>query len=143
MPALDAQCRVLHGAEIDSPLLARDGGRRLEGGAEHERHAVRNSPEDAAAVIGLGDDAAIVHAEGVVGLAAAHGAQREARAEFQALDGRDAENDGGNAVLHSVKYGIAQSGRETEHSTFHNAAKRISLRFRRRDSGLHLLPCRF
>ena len=85
--------------ERDRFLRSADGRRRLDADAQRERHTGGDAAEDAAGTVRLRDDAAVLHAEGVVVFASAQARSAEACAELHALDGGDAEQRrGGEAV---------------------------------------------
>ena len=90
-------------------------------------------------MVGLRHDAAVLQGKGVVMLAAAHRGGGKACAEFDPLDRRDTENNGSDAVFHTVKHRIAQSGGHTQHRALDHAAHGVALRARRFDRRAHLL----
>ena len=77
--------------EVDGILLARDARDGLEGEREAHRHARGDSPENAACVVGGGENTTFPHLIGVIVLAAVHAGSRESRTEFDSLDSGDAE----------------------------------------------------
>ena len=61
-------------------------------------------------MVGGGDHLAGLHAEGVVGLAALHGGQAEAAAEFQPLYPGDGKQQGRQLAFHAGEEGFPQAG---------------------------------
>ena len=110
-------------------LLLIDAGRRLEHRAEHDGHSVGDATVDAAVLVRGGGDFAVPHRERVVGLAAVHCGKAEARAELNALAGRDGEHQ-------------ADARGQTGHNRFQNAADAVALAARSADSRLHGLLLR-
>ena len=108
MTAANGKLRVFPPLEGDRLLGLGDGGR----GPHHhpEYHAVPrgDAPQDAAAVVPLGNHPARLHAEGVVGLAAPQGRKAEPRPEGNALHRGNAEHQLGEHALHAVEKGRAQ-----------------------------------
>ena len=110
MPAGHPEGRFRLGRKMDAALLQGDGGGGLEGRPEDQGHAVGNAAEDTAGVIGGGDDFAIPKRKGIVILAAGEGRRGKAFAELHALDGGDAEDQGGETVFHAAEDRVSQAG---------------------------------
>ena len=88
MTALNGEGRILLCNVIHRLLLFVDAGRRLDSGAEDDRHSVGDAAVDARVVVGGRDHRIALHAEGIVGLRAFQVGEAEAGAELNALHGR-------------------------------------------------------
>ena len=137
--ALDLQALFFACLEIHRFLLARNGGGGLYGAAEKQGRAVGNAAVNAAVMVGLGVDAAVcIDAERIVGFAAPQFGKAEAAAEFDPLDGGDAEQHMGKQAFHTVKIGLADPGRHAGHRGFQHAAHAVETVFGGQDRFLHL-----
>ena len=125
MAAFDLQNTVFHFGEADALLGLRNGRGGLKSCPENQGHAVRNAAQNAAAVVGGGDDFSIFHPEGVVALAAHHFRHTEARAELHALDGWDAVEHLGQLSLHAAEHGGAYARGQAGDGAFHDAANAV------------------
>jgi hypothetical protein len=65
-------------------------------------------------VVGGRHDAAPLHPEGIVRLAALQIGEAEAGAELDALDRRDGKGQVGDLALHAVKVGLTDAGGQAE-----------------------------
>ena len=84
-------------------------------------------PQNPTVVVGLGSHAAVFYAEGVIVAAAGHGGGGEARSEFQAPDGGDAEDHLGDAVLHAPEHGVSQPGGKAQGHAHNDTPQGVSL----------------
>ena len=92
-------------------------------------------------MVGFGDDSALAHGEGVVIFAAPPFGGLKARAEGNALNGRNTEYQLRNAAFHAAEQGAAQSGRRADDGTFDHAAHGVALRLGGENGFLHGLSC--
>ena len=127
MPAGDLDRRFAHGGKINGALPPRDGRRRLERRAEHERRARRDAAEDTAAAVRLRHSPPAAQHKGVVILAAAQRGGGEPRAELHALHSGNTEERRGETALHAVKKRVAETRRQTEHRALHHAADAVAV----------------
>ena len=140
MPPRHGEGNDLPGVEIHALLGSRDGGGGLHRRPESQGHAIGDAAQDAAAVIALSNDSPVFYGKGIIILAAPEPGRGEAGAELDALHRRDAEDGGGDPVLHPIEHGVAQPGRQAQDGALNDAAERIPLRPGRRDGGAHGLP---
>ena len=139
MTALNGEGRVLLCNVIHRLLLFVDAGRRLDSGAEDDRHSVGDAAVDARVVVGGRDHRIALHAEGIVGLRAFQVGEAEAGAELNALHGRHRKRHVGNKALHAVKIRLAHTGGQAENGCFKDAAHAVALRTGGTDGRFHRL----
>ena len=125
---------VLLCLQINGLLFLRDRRRGLDRRAENQRHAVGDTAQDSAAVVGGRDDLAVPIAEGVVCLRSAHGAEVKAGTELDALDRRHAEHRLGDHAFHAVKHRLADADGQPGDGAFDHAADAVEVKPR----GFHL-----
>ena len=139
MPAADGKLGIFARFQRHGILYLCDGWRGTDAAAEHNRHTIRNSTQDAAAMVRFGNDLTSLHAPGIIGLAAAQRSKPETLAERNALYRGHGEQQMAQHALHAVKERSAQTHRQSGNHALDHAADRIAIRLRAEDFGLHLL----
>ena len=122
----------------DGLLFLEDGGGGLEGEAAEDGFAVADAALDAAAAVGGGADAAGVHVEGVVVLAAAEARAGKAAADLEAFGGGEAHQGFGEVGLEFVEDGLAEPGGDAADGALDDAADAVALGADGFDEGDHL-----
>ena len=137
---MDFQGRVPLLRERHALLPPGDGGGGLHRRPEHHGHARGNAAQNPAVVVGAGFHRIAVHIIGVVVGAAGEPGRREAQAELDAPDGRNAEDHLGNAVFHAAEHGVAPARRDAHGRALDDAAQGIQVRLGRQNGRFHLVP---